>query len=171
MLNNLNLELITPKNATHKSHRHGSHTTLDYFFCTKNVRTEEIKVLDLEFFQENRSSHYPIVLECTLETIHMKEKGNKKQKTGIFESHRKINWDNIDKNLYQKLVDTALKQLDTHTLGLESKMKASTDILVMLAKIASPKIVNASHTKYKESKEKRNLKRVISTVTKKIKKG
>ena len=86
------------------------------------------------------------------------------------ESHRKINWDNLDKNLYQKLVDTALKQLDTHNLGLESKMKASTDILVMMAKIASPKTINTSHIKYKESKEKRNIKRAISTVTKKIKK-
>ena len=69
------------------------------------------------------------------------------------------------------MVDTALKQLDTHNLGFESRMKATTDILVMMAKIASPKTMNASHKKYTESKEKRNLKRAISTVTKKIKKG
>ena len=49
-------------------------------------------------------------------------------------------------------------------------MKATTDILVMMAKIASPKSINVSHNTYKESKEKRNLKRAISTVTKKIKK-
>ena len=158
-LNNLNLELITPKTTTHKSHRHGTYTTLDYFFCSKNITVEDIKVLDLEHFQENRSSHYPIILECTLETIHRKEKKDKTKKKGIFESHRKINWDNLDKNLYQKLVDTALKQLDTHNLGLESKMKATTDILVMMAKIASPKSINESHNTYKDSKEKRNLKR------------
>merc|ERR1711973_270602 len=158
-LNNLNLELITPKTATHKSHRHGSYTTLDYFFCSKNITVEDIKVLDLQYFQENRSSHYPIILECTLETIHQNEKKEKKQKRGIFESHRKINWDNLDKNLYQKLVDTALKQLDTHNLGFESRMKATTDILVMMAKIASPKSINISHIKYKESKEKRKKKK------------
>ena len=171
MLQKLNLEMITPEKPTHKSHRHGSYTTLDYFFCTKNVKVDQLKVLDLEFFQENRSSHYLIILECTIETIHIREKQNKKIKKGIFESHRKINWDNLDKNLYQRLVDTALEQLDSHNLGLESTMKASTNILVMMAKIASPKTMNASHKKYTESKEKRNLKIAISTVTKKIKKG
>ena len=45
-LNNLNLELITPKTTTHKSHRHGTYTTLDYFFCSKNITIEDIKVLD-----------------------------------------------------------------------------------------------------------------------------
>ena len=135
----LNLTLHTPTEKTHRSHRWGTETTLDYVFTSRHVTNIKLNVLNNGIFPNNLSSHYPILSNIQLDIICNDEKDKAKpRKNQIFKNHKKINWERVDKHLYKRLAEIKIKKTEEYRdiLSEDSLNMVRTDIMVKLAEDA-----------------------------------
>ena len=101
-LKELKLTLHTPSENTHRSHRWGTETTLDYVITSRHITKIQLNVLNNATFPNNLSSHYPIITDIELDIFDdTQDKRKDAQKPSIFKNHKKIDWDRVDKYLYR----------------------------------------------------------------------
>ena len=138
-LKELNLTLHTPSEKTHRSHRWGTETTLDYVITSRHITNIKLNVLNNIIFPNNLSSHYPIITNIQLNISH-KDKIEKDNlgKNQIFKNHKKIDWERVDKDLYKRLAEIKIRKTEAYRgiITEDSLNMIRTDILVKAAEDA-----------------------------------
>ena len=66
-LKELNLTIHTPLENTHRSHRWGTETTLDYVITSRHISKIKLNVLNNGIFPNNLSSHFPLIVDLELD--------------------------------------------------------------------------------------------------------
>ena len=161
-LKELNLTLHTPSEKTHRSHRWGTETTLDYFITSRHITNIKLNVLNNDIFPNNLSSHYPIItnIELDITNENHDDRANTK-KTQIFKNHKKIDWDRVDKYLYEKIAEINIRKSEEYRgiITEDSLNMIRTDILVKAAEDAYYKKTSTASTRSKTRKgnNKKNI--------------
>ena len=156
MADTLNLVIHTPETYTNLSrNKNKTRSILDYILATPGVDVGKIEVYHLDRLPENTSTHSPIFATVKVPERHStkeeKEEIKDETMTSPFSNYlarKRPNWDNMDKELFHKLVKTKTKAIwpDIGKQKADLRLNSLITILVRSALDASASIPDKAFT-------------------------
>ena len=178
MIETLGLRLHTPKTYTNMSrNKNKTRTILDYIIATPGIEVGEIDVYHLDRLPDNSSTHSPIFATVKIPMSDFTEEEKQEivedAMTSPFSNYlarKRPNWNNMDKDLFHKLVRTKTKAIwpDIGEQPPDLRLNSLITILVRSALDASASIPETTFSH--EEQDMKNLSEKIRTISKRIKK-